>query len=463
MKEHLHEVLIVDDDPVYCRFMSQSLSHLGVQPQFAHTISEAQAKIDARCFRIVLLDLFLPDGNGLELLHAISRGRDDSEVIVVSGHRDIRMMERALNAGVWEVLHKPVSMDRIVQTVNEITAYLSEKPRQGPRPIKRDTIIGSDPQLSECLDLVAQASAFDASVLITGRTGTGKEVFARCIHDNSVRVHHPFVVVDCAVLPENLVESVLFGHVKGAFTGANTDRPGLVRQAHGGTLFLDEVGELPPAIQARFLRVLQEHTFRAVGSDREIHCDFRLIAATNRDLDAMVEQGAFRSDLLYRLKGFTIDLPSLQGRKWTIRELVLHYVPKICTRNRIQPKRIRPEFFELLFSYEWPGNIRELIQVLEMAIATAHQESSLYAKHLPTRLRVRHAAGVSPVEEASSEEPQPVNHLPSWKQYRKTGIRKLESDYAKLLRDNCGGDIQEACSMSGLKPARVYQLMKWVR
>jgi two-component system NtrC family response regulator len=208
-------------------------------------------------------------------------------------------------------------------------------------------------------------------VLITGETGTGKELFARAIHANSPRAAQPFVVVDCASLPETLVESILFGHVKGAFTGADKAREGLVALADGGTLFLDEVGELPFSMQRAFLRVLEDRTFRPVGSKTERSSDFRLVAATNRQLEAMVERGEFRKDLLFRIRSFSIELPALRERSEDIPEIVALQMEKLAAAGRFGRKDFSPEFMEALTAYPWPGNVRELVQCLERSLAAA--------------------------------------------------------------------------------------------
>ena len=214
--------------------------------------------------------------------------------------------------------------------------------------LKTEGIVGASPRLGACLDTLAQAAGSDANVLITGETGTGKELFAWAIHKNSSRAGRSFVVVDCAALPETLVESTLFGHLRGAFTGADKPRDGLIKQADGGTLFLDEIGELSPSIQKAFLRVLQEKRFRPVGGGQEVSSDFRLIAATNRRLDDMARSGAFREDLLFRIRTLVLELPPLRDTKEDLRDLVVHYVVKFCEQYGVPMKSFSPEFHEVL-------------------------------------------------------------------------------------------------------------------
>ncbi|NHZ46858.1 sigma 54-interacting transcriptional regulator, partial [Nitratidesulfovibrio liaohensis] len=232
------------------------------------------------------------------------------------------------------------------------------------------------------------AAGSDAAALVTGETGVGKELFARAIHDNSPRAAAPFVAVDCASLPRSLAGSILFGHRKGAFTGADSNRDGLVLQADGGTLFLDEVGELPLSMQKMFLRVLQEHRFRPVGGRTEITSDFRLIAATNRDLEDMAERNTFRSDLLYRMRTVVVSIPPLRERCEDVTALAGHYLPRVWARFALPEKDISPDFHETLLAYHWPGNVRELIHTLERAVLASQDAPKLFARHLPDYLRI---------------------------------------------------------------------------
>jgi two-component system NtrC family response regulator len=319
--------------------------------------------------------------------------------------------------------------------------------------------------MRSCFDILAQAANSDASVLIAGETGTGKELFARAIHENSPRANRNFVVVDCTALPKTLVESTLFGYERGAFTGADRDQEGLVRQAHGGTLFLDEVGELPLVIQKAFLRVLQEHRFRPVGSKKEIESDFRLVAATNRVMDEMVESRRFRRDLLFRLQTFTIDLPPLRERKEDIRELVMYHMAKLSERYGIGTKGFAPEFLDSLIAYEWPGNVRELVNAVERALTMARQEPTLFAKHLPTHIRVslaRAAVTKEAPSQVSSKAASPPP-LPPLKGFREAALQEAERQYLEDLMGIAGSNIKDACRISGLSRPRLYALMKKYR
>ena len=254
--------------------------------------------------------------------------------------------------------------------------------------MERKDIIGSSKRLDDSFELLAQAAQSDVNVLITGESGTGKELFAKAIHGNSQRARGNFVIVDCTALPETLVESVLFGHARGSFTGAYVSQDGLVKQADKGTLFLDEIGELPLSIQKSFLRVIQEHRFRPVGGSQEISSDFRLVGATNRSLDDLVKQGLFREDLLFRLRSLVIELPPLREYREDIKEMTLHYMGVLCQRFGLEPKGFSQEFWNTVSNYKWPGNVRELIQALEKALLAAKEEPILYPLHLPTYIRI---------------------------------------------------------------------------
>jgi two-component system NtrC family response regulator len=346
--------------------------------------------------------------------------------------------------------------------VTRALQYREEKLKTArPVLLKRDAIIGSSHPLVESLEQVAMVAVSDTSVLITGETGTGKELLARAIHENSPRSRGSFVIVDCAALPENLIESTLFGHVKGAFTGAERSRQGLVKMADGGTLFLDEIGELPLAMQKTFLRVLQEQSFRPVGASREERSDFRIIAATNRDIEKSVAEGEFRSDLFFRLQGFSLHVPPLRKRKEDIKPLAKHFLARLCERMQLPPKGISPEFIEHLEGYEWPGNVRELQQTLDQVFAMAVRQPTLFARHLPEHFRIRQAqAGLARTANQDHQQPEELNQfsghgsLPRWKEYRTT----LEREYLEELLRQSGGSIKEACRISGLSRARIYQL-----
>jgi len=346
--------------------------------------------------------------------------------------------------------------------------YCAEKKLKKPLiALKRNSIIGNSPKMKECLDLLVQAANRDVTVLITGETGTGKELFASAIHENSARAEKNFVVVDCAALPETLVESVLFGYEKSAFTGADKSKDGLIKQADGGTLFLDEVGELPLSLQKSFLRVLQEHRFRPVGSNHEAESNFRLVTATNRDLNEMVRQGKFRSDLFFRLQSLTIELPPLRERTEDLKDLILHHLSTLCENDQIAIKGFSPEVFDTLAAYDWPGNVRELFNAMDRALATAHLEQTLYPKHLPPHIRIKLTQDSLGKQKKQQEKmvhpPTPQTALGTLNEVRETAMAKVERDYLEQLMNHTKGNIKQACKISGLSRSRLYELLKKYR
>lgn len=384
----MSRILVIDDDINVYGSINSLAVRLGEETAYAPSLADGLRKLRGGDFDLVFLDVRLPDGNGLEALPSVKTGPGEPEVIILTGLGDPDGAELAVENGVWDYLVKPASVKQITFSLKRALAFRKEKlDRKAPTVLDRSEIVGDGPALSRCLDMVAQAAASKASTLITGETGAGKELFAKVIHKNSSRRDGPFIAVDCAAMPEHLVESTLFGHKKGAFTSADRDKTGLVKAADGGTLFLDEIGELPLSIQKSFLRVLQEKTFRPVGAAHEEKSDFRLISATNRDLEAMARTGAFREDLLFRLKTLRIELPPLRERPEDLKSLVLRRVERLCAEYGLTDKAIDPDVFGALRAYAWPGNVRELFNVLEQAVIASGSDRTLYPPHLPPAIR----------------------------------------------------------------------------
>ncbi len=452
-------ILIVDDDVVLAEMLTGYLEREGHRVAMAATLADGIDQARNDIFDIVFLDVQLPDGNGLEAFPHFSEVMSKPEIIIMTGSGDPDGAKKAIQSGAWSYLEKPHVLRNLLLPLTRALQYRKEKKKITVVPValKRDAIVGKSPCLLNCLDQLAKAATSDASVLISGETGTGKEIFARAIHDNSKRAQRAFVVVDCASLPENLIESTLFGHVRGAFTGADRTSVGLVKMAHGGTLFLDEVGELPERIQKTFLRVLQEHRYRPIGGSTEEYSDFRVLAATNRNLDEDVAAGTFRSDLLFRLRSFSLHLPPLRDRKEDIRFLTRHFLTRLCDRLKIASKGIADEFFEHLMAYEWPGNVRELQQAMEQVFANAIHHSTFFAYHLPEYIRVHQTLeGMQTGSAALISNRIPVSSTPSlWKDFK----MEMEKGYMQQLFDVSGGSVKEACRISGLSRARLYQLI----
>ena len=455
-------ILIIDDDRTICDTISNVVARMGHQAASVQTLSQGlDAALSGR-FDIVFLDVRMPDGNGLDLLPKIHGAPSLPEVIIITGFGDPDGAELAIKHGAWDYIQKPSTMQGIVLPLTRALQYREEREaRKITMPLKREGIVGNSPKMRECLELLSQVTNSDANVLIAGETGTGKELFAWAIHKNSSRAGKNFVVVDCAALPTNLVESILCGHEKGAFTSADKAQDGLILHADKGTLFMDEVGELPLSIQKNFLRVLQERTFRPVGGKQEITSNFRLIAATNRNLDEMVRQNQFREDLLFRLRSFTLELPPLRDHLEDLQDLVTYHMGILCDRLVAEKKEFSPEFFDVLKAYPWPGNVRELVNALERALITARHERVLFPKHLPTHIRIYMAR--SSVREPESIQPVPDKALPAFprmQDIREKAIGESEKKYLQDLISFTRGNIQESCRISGLSRSRLYLLLK---
>lgn len=457
-------ILIIDDDEEVCKVLTLAMKRLNHEVSYALTLQDGLNENLSKFFDVVFLDVDLPDGNGLEVLPRIKESPSSPEVIIITGKGDPDGAELAVKSGAWDYLQKSPSVESLTLPLSRVLKYREEKlARQQQRTLSREEIIGNSPLMKECLDLVFQAANTDTSVLITGETGTGKELFARAIHKNSSRHNNNFVVVDCSTLPETLVESILFGHVKGAFTGADKAQQGLISQADGGTLFLDEVGELPIFIQKAFLRILQEHRFRRVGGKAESTSNFRLIAATHRNLDRMVQDGQFRLDLLYRIRSITIALPPLRKRTADILETAMYYMARYCDIYGAGTKGFSPEFIEALMSYNWPGNVRELINCIESALSEVGKEPVLIPRHLPIQVRVnlaRKSVSNQAISGAEKNVANPDPVLDRFKDFKNSIVMKAEKQYLQKLMKLTRHNIKEACRISDLSRARLYALLK---
>lgn len=454
------KVLIIDDDRLMNETLASLVERLGHEVACIFTLKGGLALASAGDFDVVFLDVRLPDGSGLKALPEIRRSRSEPEVIIITGYSEPKGAELAIKSGAWDYIRKPASLNTMTLPLLRALQYREErrKAKLSPVLLKREGIIGQSFKLTTALERVAQAAGSDANVLIVGESGTGKELFARAIQINSPRASKPFVVVDCAAMPENLVESLLFGHEKGAFTGADRSKEGLIAQADKGTLFLDEVGELPRAIQKAFLRVLQERRFRPVGAKQEQESDFRVIAATNRNLEKMVQEHQFREDLLFRLRAFIIELPPLRERLEDLKELVAHYLIRLNKPYGKGIKAVSPEFLDILTAYGWPGNVRELVQTLEQVVAVAGREAVLFPYHLPQDMRIKVTqASLTPETCSPRREGEPgPQGLPTLKDFR----HQTEQEYLTRLLACACGSRKEACRLSGLSRTHLFDLLR---
>ena len=454
----MSKILIIDDEATFAAAVRRRLSSAGYDALVATRLDAGLQEAETHAPDVVLLDVHLPDGNGLSVIERLTGGPGRPEVIILTGDEDPQGVDHAVHSGAWAYVIKGGPFSDVEDAVKTAMQYRDSRDAPEREPLELAGVIGSSTAMKACLARLGCAAASDASVLLTGESGTGKELFAWAIRQNSRRRARPFVVVDCAALPESLVESMIFGHRRGSFTGAVESRVGLVEQANGGTLFLDEVGEMPLAIQKSFLRVLQEKRFRPVGSDHEIDSDFRVIAATNRDLEERVRAGAFRADLLFRLKALSIRLPPLRERGDDVHEIAAATLTRICDREGLPRKSLSAPVRDVLGRYHWPGNVRELVNALEHAVAAATDHQTLYPIHLPPEIRVFAARMAIPAPR-SSEAPQmdaPAPPLGSLRDYRDAATKRYLLD----LLAAAGDDVNLACSMSGLSRSRLYALLK---
>lgn len=454
----MSKLMIIDDDKQICSFLSKLSEQMGFESRTALTMNEGLKVSRENPFDLILLDLDLPDGNGLQILPTLIKLPSSPEVIIITGSTHVAGAEIAFKYGAWDYVRKPFNYHDVSLPITRALQYRKEKEHvpPAPFPLKRSGIIGNSPEIERCLECVAKAAVIDASVLITGETGTGKELFARAIHENSPRSAKVFIPVDCGALPENLIENMLFGHEKGAFTGADVRREGLLVQADGGTLFLDEIGELPLNTQRTLLRTLQEKKIRPLGSKQEIPIDFRLVAATNRDLGTMIHEGLFREDLLYRIRAIEIKLPALRERKEDLHEIVTTRVHQLGARYKMGMKGISPEFFDTLSSNPWPGNVRELINVLEYALACAGSDPTLVPKHLPPDYRTARFKESMPLPAEIPPGELSSQDIPTLSDYRE----KADKQYLQMLLARARSDRDKACRLSGLSQSRLYSLLK---
>ncbi len=359
-------ILVVEDRDSLRRMLERALQEEGYKVTACADGEQATQKLAQGSFDLVLTDLKLPGMSGIEVLRASRETQPRVPVVVLTAFGTVGTAVEAMKLGAADFLEKPVEIEDLFELMESL---LGEDPESSVfRLPGGPTIVGRHPTVRTALRLLERVAKTESTVLLTGESGTGKELFARALHGLSSRKEGPFVGVNCAAIPETLLENELFGHEKGAFTGAHRRQVGRFEAAHGGTLLLDEIGELPLATQSKVLRVLEERTFERVGSSRSLKADVRLVAATNRDLRSMVETGGFRDDLYYRLEVFPIELPPLRDRASDIPLLAQHLLEEIATRQGLAPRMLAKEAASLLESQEWPGNVRQLANVLERAM-----------------------------------------------------------------------------------------------
>jgi DNA-binding NtrC family response regulator len=384
-------ILLVDDDAVFRQVMAGELKRLGYLVETAATGADAIARSETHEPEIMLLDLRLPGMDGLEVLKAIRERNPSIEVIMLTGHGSIDTAIDSIRMGAFDYITKPCPMEELQIRIQRAMERRALKQRANllerglTPPDLGDSFIGESPEFRRVLHLIERVAATDSTVLIVGETGSGKERIAKLIHARGPRKNRPFVVVDCASLQESLLQSELFGHERGAFTGADRAKPGLFEVATGGTIFLDEIGEISPSTQTKLLRVLDTSVFRHVGGTKEVRVDVRILAATNRDLQSMVRQGQFREDLYYRMSTISVELPPLRQRGSDVELLARHFVAAMNERFA-SSKRIGDAALGVLRRHTWPGNVRELLHAVEGAMVVC-EGTEILPEHLPSSVR----------------------------------------------------------------------------
>lgn len=401
------KVLVIDDDRTVCEMVRRSLSRIEVETVAARNSEDGLRAVADESPDVVLLDIMLPQTSGLDVFNDIRKHDRRLPVIFITAGGGSSTAIQAMQLGAYDYVNKPLDLPKLndlVQTALESRRLMHQRVaiHTADHEVSDvDIFVGRSPQMLEVFKSIGRVASQNVTVLIRGESGTGKELVARAIYQHSDRADQPVMAVNCAAIPEALLESELFGHEKGAFTGAGTRRIGKFEQCNGGTIFLDEVGDMSPLVQGKVLRLLQEQKFERVGGNETIETDVRIIAATNRDLEQMAEDGDFRADLMYRLNGVTISLPPLRERSDDTRLLVEHFLSVSAQQlGKSQIDGISPEALEMLLSYDWPGNVRELQAVIRTALLHTTGPVVL-PRSLPAKIGGADAAGESPSAQAA--------------------------------------------------------------
>ena len=392
MQMDQYPILFVDDDKQILEIVSAYLDRFGYRVDTVSDGKQAIEMIQQKDYSVVFTDLIMPEISGLDLLKAVKKSNPTTEVIIVTGYGTIESAIEALKLGGYDYLQKPINFERLKILIERIIEKkklqlenIMIKQRLKDR-FSYDQLVGRSPKMQQIYEMIDRISTGSPTVLVQGESGTGKELVSNVIHQNSVRRDKPFIPINCGAISEGLLESELFGHVKGAFTGAIKDNIGLFKAADGGTIFLDEIAEVPPALQVKLLRALQERKVRPVGDTREFGIDVRVIAATNKDLTKAIENNTFRKDLYYRLNVISIHMPPLREIKDDIPHLVYHFMKKFSEGTPRQVTRVAPEVIDLLMRYDWPGNVRQLENIIERAFALGEGDI-ICTKDLPAEIR----------------------------------------------------------------------------
>ena len=439
-------LLIVDDEESFRKLTARELERSGFVVGTAGNLAEARAALARQNFHVVLLDVRMPDGSGLDLLPEIRESYPSTDVVMLTAYGTVQEAIRAMKEGAHDFLTKPCKLAELEAVLEKVFEHQTLErgntalQREVERLIPTDGFVGKSAQIREMLQMVSRVAETDSTVLIRGESGVGKELVARAVHRQSRRARQPFVVVDCASLHENLLQSELFGHEKGAYTGAIRLKHGLFEVADRGTIFLDEIGELTPPLQVKLLRVLETGMFRRVGGTADLKVDVRVITATNRALETMMSEKAFREDLFYRLNVFGLTIPPLRERREDIPLLVEHFIRS----SAIVPKRnvrVGPHAMDVLTRYLWPGNVRELENVIERALILC-DAGSIEPEHLPLGVRLE------PSFRPAAEDTSLVT------------LEEVERRYVRRVLEECRGHRQKAASILGISERNLYRKLK---
>jgi two-component system response regulator HydG len=444
-----NSIMIVDDDPAHRTMLRALLGGWGYNIFEADDGSTAIEEVKNRYFDLVLMDVRMLKVSGLEALAQIKSYNPAIPVIIMTAFSSVETAVDALKNGAYDYLTKPLDFDKLRLTIKRAMEHLQLKEenlllkRNLSQQFDRQNIIGRSPAMAKLLETVAQVAPSEATILITGESGTGKELIAGAIHFNSHRKEAPFIKINCAALTETLLESELFGHEKGAFTGADRRKEGCFVQAHGGSLFLDEVSEMPLTMQVKLLRVLQEREITRVGGEKVIPVDVRVITATNKDLLQLVKEGSFREDLYYRLNVVGLEIPPLRTREDDIPLLAQHFIEMFASKNKKEIKAFTPKAMDSLLRYDWPGNVRELMNAVERGVVLAQSE---YLDD--TDLRIFHEGSHenSGSVMLSHETPRPLEEVE-----KETVLRTLEST---------GGNKSETARRLGITRKTLHKKLK---
>ncbi len=445
--------MIVDDHPSIRKLCMTVGSSVGFSCVEAESAVAALAQLESASPDIILADLMMPNMTGLEFLPRVKELLPRTEVAIMTGHASIETAVQAMKLGAYDYITKPFRIEELkllLQRMAEKISLVAENQFLRERvnaEMEFSGIVGSSHKIQEVLRMITRLKDTRTPVLITGESGTGKELVARAIHYRGLLSKKPFVAVDCGSLVPTLIESELFGYEKGAFTGASRSKEGLFQSANGGTIFLDEIGELSPELQAKLLRVLQEKEVRPVGSNQKFKVDVRVIAATNRDLEAAQKEGTFRKDLYFRLNVVTLNLPSLRERRSDVAPLVHYFLDRFVPGKNIA---ISPAAMKTMFQYDWPGNVRELENCIERAVALGDQEL-IEVSDLPPAVRQQQAQNVSAETVVFSDEATGSSN---------TDLEELERETIQRVFKQVDGDKARARAMLGISRATLYRKLK---